>query len=55
MAKTGLARHFSAMVCAEDVAHGKPAPDCFLEAARQLGVPAARCVGFEDGQVGKGH
>ena len=31
---------------------GKPAPDTFLRAAQQLGVPAARAVGFEDALVG---
>jgi len=31
---------------------GKPAPDTFLRAAQQLGVSAARAVGFEDALVG---
>ena len=31
---------------------GKPAPDTFLRAVQQLGVPAARAVGFEDALVG---
>jgi beta-phosphoglucomutase family hydrolase len=31
---------------------GKPAPDTFLEAARELGVPAASAVVFEDAQAG---
>jgi len=31
---------------------GKPAPDTFLEAARELGVPAANAVVFEDAQAG---
>jgi alpha,alpha-trehalase len=31
---------------------GKPAPDMFLEAARRLGVPAARAVVFEDATAG---
>jgi beta-phosphoglucomutase family hydrolase len=31
---------------------GKPAPDTFLEAARQLGVPAAHAVVYEDAQAG---
>ena len=43
---------FDAVVAAEDVVHGKPAPDIFLEAARRLGVPAGKCVGFEDGEMG---
>jgi beta-phosphoglucomutase family hydrolase len=32
--------------------HGKPAPDTFLEAARELGVPAAHAVVFEDALAG---
>lgn len=31
---------------------GKPAPDCFLEAARQLGVAVARAVVIEDAIAG---
>jgi beta-phosphoglucomutase family hydrolase len=31
---------------------GKPAPDTFLEAARRLGVPAARAAVFEDALAG---
>ncbi len=31
---------------------GKPHPDIFEEAARRLGVPAARCVVFEDAPLG---
>src|SRR3954471_10867 len=32
------------LVCAEDVAHGKPAPDGYRHAARQLGASADVCV-----------
>jgi beta-phosphoglucomutase family hydrolase len=31
---------------------GKPEPDTFLEAARRLGVPPARCAVFEDALAG---
>ena len=48
----GLAAHFGALVAAEDVEHGKPAPDVFLAAARRLGVPPARCVVVEDAPAG---
>ena len=48
----GLAEHFQAIVTADDVAHGKPAPDIFLEAARRLGVPPAQCYAFEDAELG---
>lgn len=39
------------MTC-EDVKHGKPAPDLFLEAARRLGVAAGRCKVYEDAELG---
>ena len=48
----GLLQHFRAMVTADDVAHGKPAPDIFLEAARQLRVPPEACYAFEDAELG---
>jgi beta-phosphoglucomutase-like phosphatase (HAD superfamily) len=44
----GLVGHFRAVVSADDVGSGKPAPDVYLEAARRLGVPAARCLVVED-------
>ena len=40
------------LVTADDVAHGKPAPDCFLLAAARLGVPARDCLVFEDAPAG---
>jgi beta-phosphoglucomutase family hydrolase len=43
---------FAALVTADDVKNGKPAPDIFLEAARRIGVPPGQCCGFEDGDLG---
>lgn len=40
------------LVAAEDVVNGKPAPDCFIEGARRLGVPIEDCVVFEDAPAG---
>ena len=40
------------MIAAEDVALGKPAPDCFLLAGRRLGIAAAECCVFEDASAG---
>ncbi|MFJ3486087.1 HAD-IA family hydrolase [Pseudomonas sp. NPDC090202] len=40
------------MVTAEDVSHGKPAPDCFLLGAQRLGVDARDCLVFEDAPAG---
>ena len=48
----GLLGHFQALVTADDVEHGKPAPDIFLEAARRLNVPASMCCAFEDAELG---
>lgn len=37
---------------AEHVQRGKPAPDLYLHAAQQLGLPIADCVIIEDSEVG---
>jgi beta-phosphoglucomutase family hydrolase len=50
--KTGLLELFPVIVTADDVAHGKPAPDMFLLAARLMGVPSGTCLVFEDGEPG---
>jgi beta-phosphoglucomutase family hydrolase len=52
LAGLGLLEKFQAVVTAEDYRHGKPAPDPFLEAARQLGVVPERCLVFEDTSTG---
>ncbi len=39
---------WDAIVCAEDVARKKPAPDIFLAAARKLGLPPENCAVIED-------
>ena len=43
---------FDAVVSVQEVEHGKPEPDLFLEAARRIGVPPAECVVFEDSLEG---
>jgi mannitol-1-/sugar-/sorbitol-6-phosphatase len=40
------------LVTADDVAQGKPAPDCFLAAADALGVAPADCLVWEDAPAG---
>lgn len=40
------------LVTAEDVSRGKPAPDCFLLAAKRLGYAPINCLVFEDAPAG---
>jgi HAD superfamily hydrolase (TIGR01509 family) len=49
---TGLVSYLPTVVSSDEVAHGKPAPDVFLEAARRLGTSAADCVVLEDAAPG---
>ncbi len=52
LAASGLASLFPVVVSADDVVHGKPSPDMFLLAAKRMGVPAERCLVFEDAEPG---
>jgi HAD superfamily hydrolase (TIGR01509 family) len=45
---SGLAGMFRVTVSSEEVSHGKPAPDVYLEAARLLGRLPDRCAAVED-------
>ncbi|UXI03143.1 HAD family hydrolase [Photobacterium sp. TY1-4] len=47
-----LSAYFSVIVTRDDVVHGKPAPDCYQLAARLLDVDVARCLIFEDSEMG---
>jgi beta-phosphoglucomutase family hydrolase len=47
-----IASYFDAVVSAHTIAHGKPAPDIFLLAAKRVGVDPRDCVVFEDAQSG---
>jgi HAD superfamily hydrolase (TIGR01509 family) len=44
----GIAQFFRATVSSEEVAHGKPDPDVYLETCRRLGVEPARAAAIED-------
>jgi HAD superfamily hydrolase (TIGR01509 family) len=48
----GVRPRFDAVVTGDCVAHPKPAPDIFLEAARRLGVAPSECVVLEDSESG---
>ncbi len=52
--KTGLDQWFDdgRIFSSQDVGRGKPAPDLFLHAARQMGVDPARCAVVEDSPLG---
>jgi HAD superfamily hydrolase (TIGR01509 family) len=49
---TGTQELFRATVSSEEVAHGKPAPDVYLEAAARLAVAPDRCAAIEDSENG---
>ncbi len=50
--ETGLTGAFETIVRSDQVPRGKPHPDVFLEAARQIGTPPERCLVFEDAPAG---
>jgi len=43
---------FSTVVSGDDVAHSKPAADCYLLAMQRLGFSAEQCIAIEDTQNG---
>lgn len=48
-----IGRHyFTASVCGDEVAVGKPAPDPYRKAARLLGLEPAECLAVEDSVTG---
>jgi beta-phosphoglucomutase family hydrolase len=52
LAAVGLDGMFDAIVGADDVEHGKPAPDIFLKAAERLNLKPEECLVYEDGNLG---
>ncbi len=50
--EVGLASAFPTIVRGDQVPRGKPAPDVFIEASRQIEVPPEGCVVFEDAPMG---
>ncbi|MEO6793803.1 MAG: HAD family phosphatase [Mycobacterium sp.] len=48
-----IGRHyFAVVVCGDEVAHGKPAPDPYLRAAELLGLDPRWCLAVEDSPTG---
>jgi HAD superfamily hydrolase (TIGR01509 family) len=52
LSKAGLSQQLPLIVAAEDVSHGKPAPDLYLRACELLEVRPSQVVAFEDSLVG---
>jgi HAD superfamily hydrolase (TIGR01509 family) len=54
LTRLGLAHHFDAIVCADDVppGHTKPKPDLFLKALETVDVQADEAIVFEDSPNG---
>ena len=48
MDKTGIGKYMDAVVTAEAVQNGKPAPDIFLEAAKRIGADPLYTIVCED-------
>ena len=49
---TGLDQIFEIMIYGDDIPNGKPAPDIYIEAMKQLGVNPAVTIGIEDSANG---
>jgi beta-phosphoglucomutase-like phosphatase (HAD superfamily) len=49
---SGLGPYFRATVSSEEVPHGKPAPDVYLEAVRRLSAEPSRTAAIEDSRNG---
>lgn len=52
VSSTVLGEYFENYVSAEEVAHSKPYPDIFLEAAERIGLPPEQCIVLEDAPAG---
>jgi HAD superfamily hydrolase (TIGR01509 family) len=50
--QVGLSERFAAICSASEVSRGKPAPDLFIYAAKQLDISPDRCLVIEDSSAG---
>ena len=46
--RANIKKYFTAIISGDSVTNGKPAPDIFLKAAKEINVPANDCYVFED-------
>ncbi len=47
-----LPQLFTTILTAEDTPRSKPAPDCYINAAKRLNIPISQCLVFEDSHNG---
>lgn len=52
LTKIGIWDYFDKIVCGSMVENGKPEPDIYLLAARELGLPPCECIALEDSPNG---
>ncbi len=52
LTRAGLFGRFDRIICASMVESGKPCPDIYIYAARQLGFETCRCMALEDSPNG---
>jgi len=52
LAKAGIDRYFSTLVCYEDVKNHKPHPEPYLKASRLIQVNGSDCIAIEDSPSG---
>lgn len=50
--KVGVFEYFDKIICGPMVENGKPAPDIYLKAAEELGLPPEECAALEDSPNG---
>lgn len=50
--RLGIGKYLDYIVNPAEIKNGKPAPDIFLKAAKELGVSPKDCIGIEDAEVG---
>lgn len=47
-----IKQYFKRVIKGSDITHGKPHPEMYQLAAKELGLPAEQCIAFEDATVG---